>query len=154
MPTSAATAPRAYWHLFWARKTSIHYQQVTRPSSFVVQSLSSRCPVVVQSMTGQQLDNNWTTTGQRTKEVRLGNGAGARHRQAGRESVVGAAICCYCRIIGFHRAIAFGIHFTSLHRRSSLCLQRRCVPSPGNKCPSGTVSDARIGIYFMDNGFF
>ncbi|MCR5193392.1 MAG: hypothetical protein K6D59_08815 [Bacteroidales bacterium] len=37
--------------------------------SFVVQSLSSCCPVVVQSLTGQQLDNNWTTTGQRTKMV-------------------------------------------------------------------------------------
>ena len=33
----------------------------------VVQSLSSCCPVVVQSLTGQQLDNNWTTTGQRTE---------------------------------------------------------------------------------------
>ena len=30
-------------------------------TSLVVQSLSARCPVVVQSLTGQQLDNNWTT---------------------------------------------------------------------------------------------
>ncbi len=61
----------------FTRKTSIHYQQVTRPSSFVVQSLSSCCPVVVQSMTGQQLDNNWTTTGQRTKVIRCGSGISA-----------------------------------------------------------------------------
>jgi len=39
----------------------------TAPTPFVVRSLSARCPVVVQSMTGQRLDNNWTTTGQRTK---------------------------------------------------------------------------------------
>ena len=38
-------------------------------TSLVVRLLSARCPVVVQSMTGQQLDNNWTTTGQRAKEV-------------------------------------------------------------------------------------
>ena len=41
---------------FWAISTLL-----------VVQSLSARCPVVVQSLTGQQLDNNWTTTGQRTE---------------------------------------------------------------------------------------
>ncbi len=35
----------------------------TLSTPFVVQSLSSCCPVVVQSLTGQQLDNNWTTTG-------------------------------------------------------------------------------------------
>ena len=38
-------------------------------TSVVVRLLSARCPVVVQSLTGQQLDNNWTTTGQRAKEV-------------------------------------------------------------------------------------
>ena len=38
-------------------------------TSLVVRLLSARCPIVVQSMTGQQLDNNWTTTGQRAKEV-------------------------------------------------------------------------------------
>ena len=41
----------------------------TVSTSVVVQSLSARCPVVVQSMTGQQLDNNWTTSGQRPKIV-------------------------------------------------------------------------------------
>ena len=41
----------------------------TVSTSVVVRLLSARCPVVVQSMTGQQLDNNWTTTGQRAKEV-------------------------------------------------------------------------------------
>ncbi|MBR4176789.1 MAG: hypothetical protein IKQ53_05250, partial [Bacteroidales bacterium] len=35
-----------------------------------VQSWSSCCPVVVQSATGQRLDNNWTTTGQRLDNER------------------------------------------------------------------------------------
>ena len=37
----------------------------TVSTSVVVRLLSARCPVVVQLLTGQQLDNNWTTTGQR-----------------------------------------------------------------------------------------
>jgi hypothetical protein len=41
----------------------------TVSTSVVVRLLSARCPVVVQSLTGQQLDNNWTTTGQRAKDV-------------------------------------------------------------------------------------
>ena len=49
-----------------AAKTPSHNQHITRPTPLVVRLLSARCPVVVQSMTGQQLDNNWTTTGQRT----------------------------------------------------------------------------------------
>ena len=43
----------------------------------VVRSLSSCCPVVVQSLTGQQLDNNWTTTGQRAEQVLINNGQSA-----------------------------------------------------------------------------
>ena len=43
----------------------------TVSTSVVVRLLSARCPVVVQSLTGQQLDNNWTTNGQRAKLVWL-----------------------------------------------------------------------------------
>ena len=42
----------------------------TVSTSVVVRLLSARCPVVVQSLTGQQLDNNWTTTGQRLDNER------------------------------------------------------------------------------------
>gem|GEM_PF-6832553 len=60
--------------------------------SFVVQSLSSCCPVVVQSLTGQRLDNERTTTGQRTVLVPVGSGAGAKEKQGwdGRRSPEGA----------------------------------------------------------------
>ena len=41
---------------FWAISTLL-----------VVQSLSSRCPLVVRSLSEQQSDNNRTTNGQRTE---------------------------------------------------------------------------------------
>ena len=42
----------------------------TTPAPYQLRSLSSRCPVVVQSLSSQGLDNDWTTTGQRTDNER------------------------------------------------------------------------------------
>ena len=53
---------------------SLQIKHFDTPTLVVVQSLSSCCPVVVQSMTGQQLDNDWTTTSVDTKKNRTDYG--------------------------------------------------------------------------------